>query len=798
MRHLARELHGAVRGLARSPLFATVAVLSLGIALALNTTMFALVDAILHPPMPHPAPERLYQVNWRGDDPRKPVPPEDKHRAIVEGLTAAEATATLTLKSAQLVVNGDGADGYVAAVGPGFFAVTQVRPVAGRTLDGGSPTAREAVIEYGMWRRAFGERPLSERLTIEIDEEVYTVVGVMPPGMRLGAGEVWIPIGSIPGDSAGTMRRMGTTALRARPGVTRAMLEAELKLVARRVQAEHGSPEYPLGAFVWGVVQSKPRLDGFHQFLLIVVGGVLAIACANLATLLLARGAARRREMAVRLAMGARRWTVARQVLLECGLIAFAGAALGLLLTQWGMRLVAHWAPPFVPQLGEFVPHTSWRVFAFAFGVALGVMVLAGVLPALRAASVPPAEPLKDGAGTTRRRRERYSGLVVAEVALSTALLMLAGLGLMSNWRLARYEFGFDARRLLNVGIYLPRVRGSAITSAARMPKTDELLARLRSVPGVRDVATVRGQGPDGPIVIGENGRAGERWMNLRTFRVVSPSYLRTMGLPVVQGRDFSEGDASGTEPVAIVDQAAARRLWPEFASPVGRMLKTGDERSDALWVRVVGVTPSRGRRPDAAWHAADDPDIYLVLPNDSMPPLSLVVATRTDAASMPLAIRRELRRTLGQGAGMMIEPYRARFDENLRFTGFLAMLFCALSAFALVLCAVGLYGVLAYTVSQRTREFAIRIALGARAPTVARLVVHDASVMALAGVGIGAFVALAFTYGMATEFDGIRWAHAKALVAAEAVLFAAAMAAAWEPVRRGMRANPASTMQSN
>lgn len=792
MRLLPAELRLAFRSLARRPLFATVAIASLGIALALNTTMFGLVDAILHPPVPYPDPERLYAVRWRGGDPRADVPPEVRYRALKEGLPGAAGIAGASPRAVPCEVDGVVVSEWVARVTPEYFRVVGVAPLHGRTFGPGSAAAREAIVEFALWRRAFGERPLSSGLTITIGEQPFTVVGVMPPGMRLGAGGVWIPDGSdeVP---MGRMEAM----VRVRPGVTRERFNAELALVARRIDVLSGVPDRPWAAWAFSIAdEQRPRLDGFQKFLLAVVGGVLAIACANLATLLLARGAARRRELAVRQAIGATRWGVAREVLAECGVIAFGGAALGLLLTRWAMTLVPHWAPAHVPQLGEFVPGISWRVFAFALLVALVVMVAAGVLPALHASRVPPAEPLKDGAGTTRRRRERWSGLVVAEVALSTMLLMFAALLVMGSWRMARFEFGFDAQRLIAASVSLPRDRVLAPGERARL--REEVATRLRAIPGVRDAASWRQSGPDGPIVMGENGRAGEKWVNVRWHKVVSPSFLHTMGIPVVQGRDFADGDASGPDPVVIVDHVTARRLWPDVPSAVGRMIKLGDERSAAPWLRVVGVAQRLGRAPDTPGHAPDDPQIYVVEPRDSAGPGQYVISTTTRDARMVSTIRRELRRTVGPARWISASAWSAQFDETLRWTGFLAMLFTALSAFALVLCAVGLYGVLAYTVSQRLREFAIRIALGARSPAVARLVVRDASVMALAGIGIGALCALGATFGLATEYLDIRYAHARALVAAEAVLLLVATAAAWAPVRRGMRADPASMLQAN
>ena len=799
MRQLPAELRGAVRALARSPLFASVAILSLGLALALNTTMFGLVDAILHPPIAYPAPDRLYTVRFLGEDPRKIAPPELKLAAVREGVSGIEGFALNKWHAAQVVAGDEATNDLVSMVSPEFFAVAGVKPRAGRTFGPDAVGHHEAVIEFALWRRLFAERPVASGLTVEIDDQPFTVVGVMPPGMRLGVGSVWVPMGSLP-TSPGRELVVPEMVMRVKPGVTRERVETELAVASRRLQAEYGSKPYPLAARLWNVQeQETPKLNDFHRLLLAVVAGILAIASANLATLLLARGAQRRRATAVRLAIGASRWAVARVVMLECALIALGGAAVGLVLSYWSMQIVAHWAPRHVPQLGEFVPTASARIFVFAFCTALVVMLVAGVMPALRASRVPPAEPLKDGGGSTRRRRDRYSVLVVAEIALSTALLMLAALATMSTWRLARHEFGFDASRVVRADVNMNARREREMRGAAAARLRAAAVERLRGTPGVRDAASVRSTQPTGLMVLGENGAAGERWINLRFYQVVSPAYLRTLGMPIVDGRDFSEGDAAGTTPVAIVDQDVARRLWPEYASPVGRMLKLGGGASDAPWVRVIGVSARRGNAPSNTTRDVARLDVYVVAPDDETPPGSFVVSTSTrHDAALPLAIRRTLRSTIGEFTWATVEPFSARFDEMLRFTGFLSMLLCALSAFALVLCAVGLYGVLAVTVSERMRELAIRIALGARVPTVARLVARDAVVMALAGVAIGAFIALGATAGMAADLLEIRFAHAKALIAAEAVLLLVVALAAWEPVRRGTRADPATMLQAS
>jgi putative ABC transport system permease protein len=296
--------------------------------------------------------------------------------------------------------------------------------------------------------------------------------------------------------------------------------------------------------------------------------------------------------------------------------------------------------------------------------------------------------------------------------------------------------------------------------------------------------------------VMGENGKSGERWMNLGAYSAVSPTYLRTMAIPIVQGRDFSEGDRGNGDGVVILDEDAARRLFPDHPNPVGRMVKlAGPENRTAPWLRVIGVALTLGRAPNAPER---DPNIYVVYGRDTATTeRAIVIATEQEALDMPLRVRRELGRIVGSGSRVRVERYIADHEERTRWTSFLAALYCALSLFSLVLCAVGLYGVLAYTVSLRTREFAIRIALGARQRNVARAVVHDAAVMALAGVGLGAFMALAATRPIMDTLYAGSFLEVKALLAAEIVLLAVAAAAALEPVRRGMRSDPARIIQA-
>ena len=790
---LLADLRHAVRALRRSPLFAGIAVLSLGFALALNTTLFALVDAVLHPHVPYAAPERLVTVRFRGDDPRRHVPMAVKIDALREAFRPAESSTTVVTMAASVVAGRDADDQHIAAVEPGFFDVIGVRPYAGRVLRADDAAQRGVVISFRLWRRAFAQRPLREGLVVEIGDAPFTVVGVMPPGMHLGASNIWIPSNAaVPTVDSGRGPRL---VLRLRASATRAAIDADLAVIAARLTAEHGTPAYPLAAQVIPLGFEPPRLDAFYGVMLVTAAVVLVIACANLATLLLARGEARRRELAVRLALGASRGAIVRHVMLECAIVALLGAALGLLLTSWALHLVAAWAPPYVPHLGEYVPQLSWRVFAFALAAAMLVLLLAGLLPALRAAATPPAEPMKDGGGSTSRRRRRYSTLIIAEVALSTALLMTAALFGMSSYRLATHQFRVDARRLVTASLGF-RFAGKGAAGDVVAGIYDDVLGRLRRLDGVRDAATIREEYPYHAMLVGESGKAGEHRMNLRQYWVVTPSYLRTVGIPVIDGRDFADGDVTDAG-VAIVDAEGARRLWPNLASPVGRMLKLGSEGSRGAWVRVIGVTPNVGDGARRATDALADPKVYVISGRDTAEERSIVIAGTATDADLPLAIRRELQRAVPNAGFVRVSRWIASHESRVQFQVFLAMLYCAFGAFALVLCAAGLYGALAYSVSLRLREFSIRASLGATQRHILPAVVHDAAVTALAGVGVGAFIALAATRIFMDSLYPTAFAEVKALVVAEAILLLVAAVAAFQPVARAVRANPADILQA-
>jgi predicted permease len=435
-------------------------------------------------------------------------------------------------------------------------------------------------------------------------------------------------------------------------------------------------------------------------------------------------------------------------------------------------------------------------VFGFVLAAVVATILLAGLAPALRAAATDPTEPMKEGSGTTTGRiRDRYNPLVVVEVALSTALLMASALFLIFVARLAAFEWQYAAKRIVTAEITTGRKQN--LPDRAGVERFfDDLVARSARLPGAVAAATRRTDVVEGPTVFGEQGKSGLRWMNLRSFSVVSPDYLRTLGVPVLDGRDFEAADRSSATGVAIVDEAAARRLWPDMPTPVGRMIKLGKLESPGPWLRVVGVARSMepGPRPD--YLLPPEPMIYVVIGHDRVDRRQLLV--RGDGAggdrgraALALTVQHDLAAAAPWLGATRVAPLLEQYEQVRTQSSFMASIFGAFGAFGLALCAVGLYAVLAYTVNRRLREFAVRIALGAARRDVARLVIRDAAVMALGGVGVGAFVALWLTRSISDVLSARGYADAFALVLAEAVIFAVAFVASLGPVGRATRADP-------
>lgn len=800
------NLRYAVRSLAKSPIFSIVAVLSLGLALAVNTTMFALLDALTNPTVPYHDADRVYTVR-AAVEPRNASTYEERYAAIRTGFHSADAIVPYFLTPTSIQSGNTIDDEVVANVSPELFDILGVKPAAGRTFNATDTTGTAlpvALISYELWLSLFHEQPLAKHLTLGVGRGNYEVVGVMPRGMHFPARDVWLPPGKLVADSGA--KPIGPFAVvRVRDGVTRDMALNEMTVVFDGLNAAV-APRPPVAPRLIPFGGSGSRL-GFAvgallrgNFVFLAGATVFLIACANLGTMLLARGMARRREIAIRIALGASARTIAIQVLAECALIVGVGITIGVLLTVWSMSLLPHYAAPYVPGVGDMDPTPSWRVFAFAVAIASITMLLGGALPAIRAARTDPAEPMKEGAGTTGRVRDRYNPLIVVEVALSTALLMTAGLFIIVLVRLAGFDFSYAAKQLQVASL---EVKGRDMPNDSAVETFyDDLETRMRALPGVREAATSHAEKPDGPLVFAEEGKSGDHWMNVRDYTVVSPSYLSTLGIPMVDGRDFQPGDRGTATGVVIVDDSAAQRLWPGLATPVGRMIKLGSRESKQPWLRVIGVARSVELLPRKDIDLPPPPMIYVVYGHDRARDRDLVVRGEAaggaeQQAMLGATIRRELDDVAPWMRGRRVRRWLSGYDGSRQGSAFYAALFTAFGAFGLVLCAVGFYGVVAYTVSRRLRELATRIALGAQSRDVVRTVLHDVAVMVLAGIGIGAFVALAATLGFAEGLFNVRYELVVALVGAEAVLFGVAVVACLGPLRQAIRADPVNILRA-
>jgi len=796
-------LRYALRSLRRSPIFTLVAVLSLGLALAVNTTMFALIDSVKHPYIPYD--ERpVFGVSFVGGG--RPWPSAiERLDAVQKGLHSADSILSYRLAPRLVQAGTNYEDQYVAAVPPQLFDMVGVRPMYGRALNANDErrdAAPSAVISFTLWNRFFRGRRPCEPVSLTVGPTTYHVVGVMPRGMHFPWDtDVWIPLATLPIDSS--TRALGPTPLiHLRPGVTRQAAEMELSVIATQLSKTYARGK-PIGGRLTALrdVSRDRGLDGFSKYMLIVVVAVLLIACGNLGTMLLARGIARRREIAIRVALGASRRVIIGQVLTECGLVIGGGVAVGLVLTLWATYLLPHYATPYVPSIGDLQPVPSWRVFSFAVVAALLTLVLAGALPARRAAATDPAEPMKEGAGTsTGRNRDRYNPLIIVEVALSTALLMNAGLFIILLTRYTTFDFSYAAKNLQTVRI---DVGGKAIAADSAVGRFfDDLEVRAAHLPGARAATTVGSETPNGRIVYGEGGAGGLRWLNTNAYNVVSPTYFSTMGIPIVDGRGFQPGDRGSDATVVVVDEVAARELWPGIASPVGRMIKLGDIKSKQPWVRVIGVARATDLLPRKDKDLPSEPQIYALFGHDATRIRNLTVlgdgkGGQPGQAALSLAIRREVESSAPWVRAPQVRRWLEGYESSRATTAFIASMFTAFGVFGLVLCAVGFYGVLAYVVSRRLRELAMRVALGARRRDLVRVVIRDATVTVLAGVGIGAFLALGVTEPLAEGMFTLRYELVIALLGAESALFITAVVACLGPLRQAVRADPVEVLRA-
>lgn len=793
----------ALRALRRSPTFTTVAIGSLALALGLVSAVFGFIEAFRNPRSASHRPEQLYRLAFSGDGAAGQVTTPDHFAALQQLRTVTGIAYHRSFDG--MAVAGTRIEHVVGGrVSADFFALLGVRPRVGRLFsqaDDRSGGATGVVIDERLWARLFDGRGPLDELALTIDGARYDVIGVVPQAL---SGEIHESVWLLdPAPATRDLSRAGGWSrplVRLRDGETRESLTGDLQRVAEWMTAAHGEGRRPFQYRAYAVKREPLELSQLHWLLLVAALSVLLMACANLANLVLARGLSRQRDLAVRLSLGARRRDIVAEVLAECVLVALAGAALGVMAAAWAVDLAKSQLPETIPFVGRIVVEMNWRVVGMSTLAASVAAALFGVLPALRLSDIDLADRMKSSSGSsTPRSRGRYSALVIGQVALALTLLTGAGLLGRASHRLAAFDFGFDAERLLRVSAS-PGRRGVDTARVAAVLSAIE--SRLAAMPRVQSVAWHHPRSSMGSA-IGERPDGSLHSAVLRGYEVVSPNYLRTLGLSVVRGRDFEPRDALGNG-AAIIDEEAARLVWgPD--DPLGRLIKLDPASDTGPWLRVVGVAkrlPADPRTQEAPppliWSTGPLLDPRAPAPNATLSRWFVVRVNPADQVPLMVEIQRMLRDVVPAEWPRGVAPWNENFRELQRTQSFLTGLFAGFGVVALLLCAIGLYSVLSFAVSQRLREYGIRIAIGATRRDIFRTVLRDGAVLVLAGTALGGFASIWSNKLVDRYILMFYHIDAVALVLAETILVLVALAAVSAPARRATRSDPVAILRAS
>jgi putative ABC transport system permease protein len=764
----AQDLRYGLRLLKKNPSFAIVAALTLALGVGATTTIFSVVHAVLMRPLPYADADRLAMV-WENvnlpqykNAQNAPAPGNfsdwrDRSSTFVDMAAARDGAWSLTGSGDPIRVSGE-------MVSASLFRLLQVEPALGRSFtaeeDRAAPS-RVVLLGHGLWVDRFGSNPSIVGQTIHLNDEPYVVVGVMPGGFRFPDpdDQLWVPLGLTPAQLANHGSHFLRVLGRLKPGVTIAQAQADLDTVAARLSKE--SPQTNTGVGVTVLSLPEQIVGDVRRPLLVllgIVGFLLLMVCANIGNLTLARALARGREFAVRAALGASRTRLLRQLLAESILLATVGGALGLAIAWWGVAALRWLAPADLPRLDDIGVNGS--VAAFNAAVALAAGVICGVMPALQSQRHDLHGALKDDSRASSRgaRLRARNLLVIVETALGVVVLVGAGLLLRSFVRLSQVPLGFNPNGTLTFRVVLPAARYR--TEPQRTAFYHQLLERLQALPGVQSAAGITAVPlaatgrMTGVSVEGQPPALGN--VRLVDFRTVSPGYFGAMSIPLIAGRDVSWSDTNTTEASIVVSETMARTFWPDQQA-IGKRIKAGRPEDNTVpWLTVVGIVADVRQvdlihvpRPAMYVPASQDRATGDVLRDwivrASGDPTALVPAIRSAVWSIDATLPIARVQTMNQA--------RSASTASQQFTLLLVGLFALL---ALVLAAVGLYGVASYNVSQRTRELGIRVALGAHRGALLRLVLAHGARLTLIGLAVGTIAALALTQVMSTLLFGV------------------------------------------
>ena len=799
---LRQDVLYAVRVLRKNPAFTATAVLTLALGIGANSAIFSVVNAVLLRPLPFKDSGRLVLVfSTAKDGNRHDVSTYPDYADWRNQNRSFSDMAAYTNRSMTIGIGDESVLAQGKRVTTNIFDVLGVQPVLGRafrTEENRPGSSNVVILGDRFWQRQFGSSPSVLGRTIRINEEPYTIVGVMPPTFQIDDEERFylpLPIDSSRGH--GFLRVVG----RLRPGVSVSQAQSDMGLIAEQLARIYPKSNNGVGVNLVSLAAGLVGEVRFAFYLMLgVVAAVLVIACANVAGLMLARGATRQRELAVRAALGAGRGRLARQLLAESLLIALGGGMLGLLAANWTSRLLAtvlseHFH---VPRVNETSTDLSVLLFTIVVSVATGAMF--GTFPAFASASPDLNDALRDASrSTTGARAPRIrSGLVVLETALALVLLAGAGTLLKTFLSLRSTDPGFETSHVLAVDMWLPQPRFAQREARARF--YDDALRRVEALPGVRSAAFVAdlplngGTDSQGFHIVGRPDPAPGKTYSAG-FNIATAGYFETMGIPVRAGREFTDSDRMTTTPVIVINETAARRFW-SGESALGRQIDLPLSRNTSVVLTVVGVT---GDVRHVGLAIPPRPEIFVHSMQSLLPWSWLVLAVRAHGEPAPLAesvkaALREVNPNVPIERANTLDEVVSRSIVGPRIYTFLLGTFAAL---AVLLAAIGLYGLISYTVSQRTHELGVRVALGAARPEIVRLVLGQGLRLAAVGAAVGLAGAIATTRLVGSLVKDVEPNDPATFALVTTVLLAAALFAAYLPARRASRVDPMIALRS-